>query len=80
MIRKIFVVWTKDNCAFCTRAKQLITAKGHAYEERNVGNGGYTLNELYEAAPNARTFPQITFGGTLIGGYTDLVEYFSETE
>ena len=79
-MKKHFVVWTKDNCAFCTRAKDLIRLKGHTYEEKNVGSGGYTLIELHEAAPHARTFPQITFDSTLIGGYTDLVEYFSETE
>ena len=79
-MRKHFVVWTRDNCAFCVRAKQLITVKGYSYEEKKVGDGGYSLNEMYEAAPNARTFPQITTNGELIGGYTDLVEYFSETE
>jgi len=33
-----------------------------------------TREELLEAAPNARTVPQIIIDGNLIGGYDDLVK------
>jgi glutaredoxin len=33
-----------------------------------------TREELLEAAPNARTVPQILINGNLIGGYDDLVK------
>jgi len=79
-MRKHFVIWTKDNCGFCIRAKQLVTQKGHSYEEKKVAPTEHTMNELLGIVPAARTFPQILLYGELVGGYTDLVEYFKENE
>ena len=31
----------------------------------------FTREELFEKFPSARTFPQITMDGILIGGYTE---------
>ena len=31
----------------------------------------FTREELFEKFPSARTFPQITVNGELIGGYTE---------
>jgi len=31
----------------------------------------FTREELFQKFPSARTFPQITIDGTLVGGYTE---------
>ena len=36
----------------------------------------WTKEQLLEASPNARTVPQIFLDGQLIGGFTELDEYF----
>jgi len=75
---KHFTVWTRDNCGYCVRAKQLILMRGHQYEEKKIAHGGYQLEDLMEAVPGARTFPQILLDGELIGGYDELVKHFEK--
>lgn len=70
-MRKI-TIYSKTNCPYCVSAKQFLASKGYTYEEKIVGVDA-TREELLEAAPNARTVPQIIINGTLIGGYDDLV-------
>lgn len=68
------VVWSKDNCQFCVKAKTLLDIKGVPYEERKIG-AGWTKEQLLEAVPTARTVPQIFVDDKLIGGFTELEAY-----
>ena len=68
------VVWSKDDCPFCDRAKALLTMKGIEYEERKVGDD-YTKEQLIEAVPGARSVPQILIDDKLIGGFTELRQH-----
>lgn len=72
------VVWSKQNCPYCVKAKYLLEAKDYEYEERVVGEG-WSREQLLEAVPNARTVPQIFVGEELIGGYDQLVKYFEKS-
>lgn len=65
------LIWSKDNCPYCVQAKNLLSQKGIAYEERKIGDG-WTREDLLEAVPNARTVPQIFLDGELVGGFTEL--------
>jgi glutaredoxin 3 len=67
------IVWSKDQCAFCDQAKNLLKAKGIEFEERKIGDG-YTREQLLEAVPTARTVPQIFLDGELVGGFNELKE------
>ena len=69
------IVWTKTPCPFCVQAKSLLELKGIEYEERNINNG-WTREQLLEAVPDARTVPQIFLDDKLIGGFTELRNYF----
>jgi len=73
------VIWSKDMCPYCDRAKALLKQKGIQYEERKIG-GGYTKEQLLESVPTAKTVPQIFLDGKLIGGHDDLVKYFNEAK
>ena len=82
------VIYTKDNCPFCTRAKALMQLKGIGYQEKIIAVNGKdgrvlkenqswtTREELLEAAPAAKTVPQIWLDGEHVGGYTDLAAKF----
>lgn len=70
------IVWSKDNCAFCVRAKQLLERHGIEFEERKIGNG-YTKEDLLNAVPTARTVPQIFLDEEYVGGYTELAAKFT---
>ena len=73
------VIWSKDMCPYCERAKVLLKQKGIQYEERKIGFG-WNREQLFEAVPTAKTVPQIFLDGKLIGGHDDLVKYFNEAK
>lgn len=65
------VIWSKPACSYCDQAKKLLESRGVEFEERKIGNG-WTVEQLYEEVPNARTVPQIFLGGEYVGGFTEL--------
>jgi glutaredoxin len=71
------IVWSKNQCPFCEQAKGLLKMKGIDYEERNVSTT-WTKEQLLEAVPTARTVPQIFLDDKLIGGFTELKQYFEK--
>lgn len=71
------IVWSKYHCPFCDQAKALLQQKGYEIEEKKIGDG-YTKEELLEAVPTARTVPQIFINEELIGGFTELKQYFAK--
>lgn len=73
------LVWSKDMCPYCDRAKLLLKQKGIEFEERKIGHG-WTKEQLLESVPTARTVPQIFLDDKLIGGHDDLVKYFKEAK
>ena len=36
------IVWTKENCPYCVKAKHMLKIKGIKFEERNLSNGDWT--------------------------------------
>ena len=65
------IVWSKPACGYCVKSKNLLQAKGIEYEERNIAEG-WKIQDLLEAAPNAKTMPQIWLDDKYIGGYLEL--------
>jgi len=74
------IIWSTDNCGFCTKAKQLLTNAGITFEERLVDGVRWTRNDLLGHAPNAKTFPQIFLGADYVGGCDDLENRLFLTE
>ena len=81
----MYKVFTKPNCPFCTRAKELLDQLNIPYETYHLGNetsggeGEYTvtIDQMFEMIGKpVRSMPQIMLDDKLIGGYTDLREYF----
>lgn len=67
------VIYSKDDCSWCDKAKALLKKNGYEYKELKY-NVDYTRDELAaKVGPNVRlTTPQIFFDDELIGGYNDL--------
>jgi len=66
------VIYTKESCPYCVRAKQLLQGKNVAYEEHNLENKPDELEAL-KARTKMRTVPQIFINDQLIGGFTELL-------
>ena len=71
------VIWSKNNCTICDRAKALLDSKKISYEERNIEDefSPWTPEDFFKAVPNARTFPQIYLDGKYIGGHDMLISH-----
>lgn len=65
------IVWSKQHCPQCDKAKQLLQSKGILYEERVIGVG-YNKEDLLKEVPSARSVPQIFLKGFLVGGFSEL--------
>ena len=65
------IIWSKEDCTYCDQSKRLLESRGIDYEERRIGSG-WTVEQLLEAVPGARSVPQIAVDGVYIGGYNQL--------
>ena len=74
------VVYSKNNCVFCSKAKALLKNLGLEYEERTLEKdfGSDPSKLIEDIGKNVRTMPQIKIDGQLIGGYNQLVEHFAD--
>lgn len=66
------VIYTKDYCPYCVKAKQLLKIKKQDFTEVDITNDEVGRQQMLEKAPNARTVPQIFIGDTHVGGCDDL--------
>ncbi len=71
------VIYTKSNCPYCVRAKELFNRKGVAFEEVYLDD----KPEEYATLKNKTglmTVPQIFVNDQLLGGYSDVAQLDSE--
>jgi glutaredoxin 3 len=73
------VIYTKENCSYCSRAKMLLVSKNIPYTELKL-NENFTRENLLELFPSAKTFPVIVVDGFNIGGYSQLNEMLANKE
>ena len=74
------VIYSKNNCQFCTKAKHMVKTLGLEYTEKS-------LEKDFESDPSkmiedigkpVRTMPQVKIDDKLVGGYNQLIEYFAD--
>ncbi len=69
------VIYTKDFCPYCTRAKDLLKRKGvdvSTIKDIDITNSEDLQVECLEKSGGRRTVPQIFINDTHVGGYDDL--------
>ena len=65
-------IYSKAFCSYCTRANQLLAAKGVDFEEYDITMGGPRRSEMIQRANGRTTVPQIFIDDRHIGGSDDL--------
>ena len=65
------VVYSKQICPYCVRAKALLKRKGAEFEEIMITDEK-TRDEMIEKSGGRMTVPQIFIGDYHVGGYDDL--------
>ena len=73
------LIYTKQWCPFCAKAKALLRAKGVAWDEADVTDDEARQAEMI-ARSGRRSVPQIFLGGEHVGGYDDLARLSASGE
>ena len=72
------VIYSKNNCVYCTKAKNLVKNLGLDYTEKMMESFESVDKMLEDIGKQVRQMPQIKIDGEIIGGYNQLVEYFEK--
>lgn len=64
-------IYTREFCAYCTRALALLERKGIAFEQKDATMDQALRSEMRERSGRA-TFPQVFIGDKPIGGSDEL--------
>ena len=70
-------IYSRSNCSYCVMAMNFFDSKNMDYEVYSADDPKI-FSEMMERNPQARTVPQIFIDDQLIGGYTDLIEKYSD--
>ena len=70
-------IYSRTNCSYCVMAMNFFDSKGINYDVYSADDPKI-FQEMLERNPQARSVPQIFIVDKLIGGYTDLIESYSE--
>ncbi len=69
------VLYTKDYCPYCTRAKVLLKQKGVGADrihEIDITTDEAKQKEMVQKSGGRMTVPQIFIGSTHVGGFDDM--------
>ena len=78
-VRKMkIVIYSKTNCVYCTKAKNLVKNLGLDYTEKRLEEFESVEKMLEDIGKQVRQMPQIKIDDELIGGYNQLVEHFEK--
>ena len=72
------IIYSKDNCGYCVKAKSLLNNLGLTYIEKKLENFLTTEALIEDIGKNVKSMPQIKIDGELIGGYNQLIEYLTD--
>jgi glutaredoxin 3 len=66
-------IYTTCYCPFCNAAKALLTRKGVAFSEIDIGRDWERRDEMIQRANGKMTVPQIFIGAVHVGGSEELL-------
>ena len=72
------LIYTKDNCIWCDRAKFLLDSKKISYNEIDLSDDSERLKFYEKIGDNVKTVPQVFIDDKRIGGFQDLKVFLNE--
>ena len=80
MIKKMnFAVYSKEDCPFCYKVKQVLELTGSNYVTYNL-NEHFTKEEFYAEFGEGSTFPQVTCDDEKIGGSVETIQFLKKKQ
>lgn len=72
-----FTVYSKDDCPYCYKVKQVLELTGHDFVVYNLDEH-FTGKQFYSEFGEGSTFPQVICDDKKLGGCTDTVNFLRE--
>lgn len=69
---KKVVIYSKDYCPYCDRAKNYFKSKGIPFQEIDVTHDEALFDEMLKKSNGRKTVPEIFIGDFHVGGWDDL--------
>ncbi len=74
------ILYSKNNCSYCVKAKNLLKNLGLEYTEKKFEDFS-DMEKLFEdIGKSVKSMPQIKINGELVGGYNQLIEYLADKQ
>ena len=74
-----FAVYSKDNCPYCFKVKQVLELTGSNFVVYNLDED-FTREEFYSEFGQGSTFPQVICDEKKIGGSVDTIKFLKERQ
>ena len=74
-----FAVYTKDNCPYCEKIKQVMDLTKLSYVVYNL-NEHFDKKSFIDEFGQGSTFPQVVVEGKKLGGCVDAIEFLRENK
>ena len=74
-----FAVYSKDNCPYCFKVKQVLELTGSKFVVYNLDED-FTREEFYSEFGEGSTFPQVICDEKKIGGSVDTIKFLREQQ
>ena len=74
-----FAVYSKDNCPYCYKVKQVLELTGSNYVVYNLDED-FTKEEFYSEFGQGSTFPQVVCDDKKLGGSVDTIKFLREQQ
>jgi glutaredoxin len=74
-----FAVYSKQDCPYCYKVKQVLELTGNKFVVYNLGED-FTKEEFYLEFGEGSTFPQVICDHQKLGGCTDTVKFLKEKQ
>ena len=74
-----FAVYSKDNCPYCRKVKQVLELTGSNFVVYNLDEH-FTRDEFYSEFGQGSTFPQVVCDDKKIGGSVDTIKFLKEQQ
>ena len=74
-----FAVYSKDNCPYCYKVKQVLELTGSKFVSYELGED-FTREDFYAKFGEGSTFPQVLYDDEKIGGSVDTIKFLKANQ
>ena len=72
-----FTVYSKENCPYCYKVKQVLELTGSNFKTYNLDED-FSREEFYNMFGQGSTFPQVLCDDQKLGGCVDTIQFLRE--